>query len=191
MGVSLVSLSAMVLNHLFFADDNLLFCKANSLEWSRFIHLLESYEKALGQLLSKDKTSIFFSKNTPQRSKLTSHKQRGLKLLGGQKNTWVSQLSQEDLKLNPFKLYLIKHGTKYPIGTPNFCQWLGKKLCSKLNGDNTKIEWMEWSKLGFSKDTKGLSLHDMDSFNVALLSMQAWRILKAHSSLVSKVFRQI
>ena len=52
------------LSHLFFADDSLLFCKANSMEWRRLTKLLEEYEIASGQKLNKNKTSIFFSRNT-------------------------------------------------------------------------------------------------------------------------------
>ena len=48
------------LTHLFFADDSLLFCKANSVEWRRLTKILERYEEASGQKLNKDKTSIFF-----------------------------------------------------------------------------------------------------------------------------------
>jgi hypothetical protein len=49
------------LMHLFFADDSLLFCKANQVKWRRLMQLLEKYENALGQNLNKEKTSIFFS----------------------------------------------------------------------------------------------------------------------------------
>ena len=52
------------LSHLFFADDSLLFCKANSVEWRRLMRILEDYEAASGQKLNEDKTSIFFSRNT-------------------------------------------------------------------------------------------------------------------------------
>ncbi|XP_042954633.1 uncharacterized protein LOC122291048 [Carya illinoinensis] len=57
-------------SHLFFADDSLLFCKANAFEWGRLFNLLRVYEEALGQRLNMDKTSIIFSKNT---SRLTQH----------------------------------------------------------------------------------------------------------------------
>ncbi|KAF5460015.1 hypothetical protein F2P56_019915 [Juglans regia] len=54
------------INHLFFADDSLLFCKSNALEMCRLLDILSVYEKASGQRLNKDKTSIHFSRNTPQ-----------------------------------------------------------------------------------------------------------------------------
>lgn len=52
------------LNHLFFADDSLLFCKDTHQDWQNLTEILEKYERALGQKLNRDKTSIFFSRNT-------------------------------------------------------------------------------------------------------------------------------
>ena len=63
------SSKGMRINHLFFADDSLLFCKATIQEWHTFHMVLELYEQASGQRLNKDKTSIFFSRNTIQEVK--------------------------------------------------------------------------------------------------------------------------
>jgi hypothetical protein len=61
------SLRVPSLNHIYFADDSVLFCKSNSVEWRRLLRILGIYEKGLGQKLNMSKTSIFFSRNTSQR----------------------------------------------------------------------------------------------------------------------------
>jgi hypothetical protein len=57
------------INHLFFVDDSLLFCKANVEEWALIQEILSLYEKASRQKLNREKTSLFFSRNTKQETK--------------------------------------------------------------------------------------------------------------------------
>ena len=54
------------LTHLFFADDSLLFCRANSTECSKVMDLLSVYEDVLGQKINRDKTALFFSKSVTE-----------------------------------------------------------------------------------------------------------------------------
>ena len=54
------------LTHLFFANDSLVFCRATIQKCQYVQDLLRTYEEALGQKLNRDKTTLFFSKATPQ-----------------------------------------------------------------------------------------------------------------------------
>ena len=52
------------INHLFFADDSLIFYKATTQDWVTLSKILDEYEAISGQRLNKDKTAVFFSRNT-------------------------------------------------------------------------------------------------------------------------------
>ncbi|XP_035544636.1 uncharacterized protein LOC118348020 [Juglans regia] len=62
-GIS-VARHGLRVNHLLFADDCILFCRASVEEWRKMQDLLLIYEKASGQFLNKEKTAVFFSSNT-------------------------------------------------------------------------------------------------------------------------------
>lgn len=70
------------ITHLFFADDSLLFCKANTAECMVLINILNAYEKASGQKINADKSSIFYSPNTP-----FENKEEILSILGPMQDT--------------------------------------------------------------------------------------------------------
>ena len=55
---------APLVSHLLFADDCIVFGKASKEEGFRLLKILEVYEKESGQKLNREKTSLFFSKNT-------------------------------------------------------------------------------------------------------------------------------
>ena len=52
------------ISHILFVDDSLLFCQATVEECQRLLDLLGKYEAVFGQTISRQKTSLFFSKNT-------------------------------------------------------------------------------------------------------------------------------
>ncbi|XP_027101522.1 uncharacterized protein [Coffea arabica] len=55
------------LSHLLFTDDLLIFCRAKVGEAVQLMKVLEDYGRASEQLINKDKSSIFFSKNVKGR----------------------------------------------------------------------------------------------------------------------------
>ena len=57
------------INHLFFADDSLIFCKATTQDWVTLSKILDEYEAISGQRLNKDKTAVFFSRNTSREAR--------------------------------------------------------------------------------------------------------------------------
>ena len=54
----------LTISHLFFADNNLLFCQANIVQWNHLSSVLQVYEEVSGQKMNANKTAIFFSRNT-------------------------------------------------------------------------------------------------------------------------------
>lgn len=52
------------ISHLLFADDSIIFCRTTAEEGSRVLKVLADYEGDSSQKLKKEKTSLFFSKNT-------------------------------------------------------------------------------------------------------------------------------
>ena len=56
------------ISHLFFVDDSLIFCSATEKEGAEVQRLLQVYESSLGQQLNRNKTTLFFSSNTPTRT---------------------------------------------------------------------------------------------------------------------------
>ena len=52
------------LTHLFFADDCLIFYRSTLEECAKIQELLAVYEAVLGQMINREKTTLFFSKNT-------------------------------------------------------------------------------------------------------------------------------
>ena len=65
MGGLQVAPTAPPVSHLLFADDSLLFFKANNVGATEVHHVLDTYCHATGQRINYSKSSIYFSKGVP------------------------------------------------------------------------------------------------------------------------------
>ncbi|CAA7045433.1 unnamed protein product [Microthlaspi erraticum] len=79
------------------------------------------------------------------------------------------------------------------------CFLLPKKLCKQIAGvmadfwwknskENMGIHWKAWEKLCHPKEVGGLGFKDIESFNVALLGKQLWRMITCKDTLMARVF---
>jgi hypothetical protein len=211
-------------NHLFFADDSLLFCKTNIFEWLHIQAVLDTYEKASSQKLNKNKMSIFFSRNTKAEAKahilsvagISSTKgyekylglpaiigQSKMKAFGeikgkvwerinGWKEKYLSQGGKEILlkaviqaiPIYTLSVFLLPKILRKDINSMMSRFWWGNKE------NDSKMAWMSWERMGWPKNKGGLGFRDLETFNLALLAKQGWRLHQNPDSLVAKIYKE-
>jgi hypothetical protein len=211
-------------NHLFFADDSLLFCRANIFEWFHIQAVLDMYEKASSQKLNKNKTSIFFSRNTKAEAKAhilsvagfsstrVYEKYLGLPaIIGRSKMRAFGEIKGKVWeRINGWKEKFLSQGGKEILfkaviqAIPTYTMsvfLLPKTLCKDINSmmarfwwgnkeNDSKMAWMSWERMGRPKNKGGMGFRDLETFNLALLAKQGWRLLQNPDSLVAKIFKE-
>lgn len=61
------------ITHLFFADDSLMFCRANKEEITHLTNIITTYQAASGQLVNVNKSEILFSKHVKNETRHSIH----------------------------------------------------------------------------------------------------------------------
>ncbi|XP_055961032.1 uncharacterized protein LOC130015273 [Mercurialis annua] len=139
----------LLVSHLFFVDNSLLFARAYAEECYKIVELLKVYEKASGQVVNLDKSTLSFSKGT--RDSLRQHLQQILQVtfvtchetdlglpLVGEKGK-ISQLSKIKFGINcnhgrRLRRCAIGSGGVVVMVTRGFTSLLGKQ-CVNLNAE--------------------------------------------------------
>ena len=91
------------MSHLLFANDSLLFCQATEEEGQRLLQLLEQYEAASGQAINRQKTTLFFSKNTKQEIKESLKQLFGARIMTECERYLGLPMATGKSKVNTFK----------------------------------------------------------------------------------------
>uniref|UniRef100_A0A2N9FBV7 Reverse transcriptase zinc-binding domain-containing protein n=1 Tax=Fagus sylvatica TaxID=28930 RepID=A0A2N9FBV7_FAGSY len=175
-------------------DDSVLFCRATLMECNTIMEILRKYERASGQQINQDKTTLLFSASTAAVTQEDIKNALQLPMwrkVQGWKEKLLTQAGKE---------ILIKAVIQAIPTYTMHCFKLPKKLCYDLEGiirnfwwghkgASRKVHWMKWSSLCWPKCLGGMGFRKLMKFNEALLAKQVWRLFHNKESLIYKVFK--
>ncbi|XP_041026997.1 uncharacterized protein LOC121267211 [Juglans microcarpa x Juglans regia] len=202
-----VARGGVKLTHLLFADDCIIFGRACWEEWVRIRGILQLYERASGQCLNKQKTTIMFSSNGRKgdwerittdlgaRVQHSFEKYLGLPAMVGKSkyDTFKGIKDRVWQRIHNWKNQFLSPAGKEVLlkaviqSIPTYCMSvfaLPKKLCKEIAAEMEKF-W--WSFKRNDKKIRGLGFRELESFNKALLAKQCWRVLTNPESITTKV----
>ena len=91
------------ISHLLFADDSFIFCRPTEGECQHLLELLSQHEQALGQAISRQKTTLFFSRNIKPEVKVAIQGMVGAKIMENCEKYLGLLMVGEKSKVNTFK----------------------------------------------------------------------------------------
>ncbi|XP_019170961.1 PREDICTED: uncharacterized protein LOC109166463 [Ipomoea nil] len=185
-----VARGAPPISHLFFADDSLLFFKANLQEALEVKKCLGVYEAFSGQAVNFQKSSITFSRR--DRSAVFAYVEQKLRQRFGSWNKRLLSKAGKEVLLKSvaqamptytMSIYLL------PLSLCNALEKLMNRYWWGQRGSQGSIHWMSWDRMCVPKRFGGMGFKRLHEFNVALLAKQGWRLLTNPESLVARVFK--
>ena len=91
------------LSHLLFADNSFIFCQATMEKCQRLLAILKQYEVASGQAVNRQKTTLFFSRNTRTNVKQNIQNMMGARIMDDCEKYLGLPMASGKSKVNTFK----------------------------------------------------------------------------------------
>ncbi|XP_019192732.1 PREDICTED: uncharacterized protein LOC109187030 [Ipomoea nil] len=160
-----VARGAPALSHLFFADDSLLFFKANVQE--------------AGLADRNAVTAVFEVQQAANFGKYL-----GLPaFVGRNKQAVFVYIGDKAMPTFTMSVFLL------PASLCKDLERFMNRFWWRNRRDGGGIHWMAWDKLSKPKKFGGLGFKDLRAFNLAMLGKQGWRFLTNPQSLVARVYK--
>ncbi|MBA0669344.1 hypothetical protein Goklo_007316, partial [Gossypium klotzschianum] len=181
------------INHLFFADDALLFVRNQHKEVDVFMKILDNFSRMSGQSINLEKSMVYFSPNTSASHRLALgsllkmkvvdkiDSYLGLPIPAAKKRSSIfkSILDRMACRINSY-LHGPEGGDR---GDP------GYDMSGLVGRGEKRRGWsiLNWDRMCHPKGMGGLGFRDLRLFNITLLGRQVWRLIHCKDTLCYKV----
>ncbi|XP_026417593.1 uncharacterized protein LOC113313084 [Papaver somniferum] len=183
-----------LINHLFFADDCLLFFEADSTQMQQLQHLLHIFGQASGQVINMQKSTLFFGKHTSNAHKSNIIGILGMKVMGlGEKYLGIPLLLHRsrhkncqgviDNMNNRLQVFKLPEATLQQMERIQRSYWWNSYIKPRSQ------KYISWRKVCLHKRIGGLGLKNLCNYNLAFLAKLAWKLLYNQDALWAKLLK--
>lgn len=208
-GISIAN-NAPTLSHLTFADDSMVFCRANKSEAQNLMEIFADYQSISGQKINLNKSEMVFNSNLNQTIQTEFQQYMTIKITNNidkylglptqvLKNQIFNFIMERNLSFSSRGVLIravIQAIPSYVMSTflipQGICERIEKAISRFWWGgseEKRRIHWKSKEVLFKSKFNGGQGFRTMHHFNEALFAKQAWRLIHQPQTLISKCLK--